>query len=101
MLVCPLIAQLKENAMNRTRFLTGSGLILLLIVWSIVSLYPDWLWFDTLGFSNLFIKTVVSKYGFGVTVWVLLILLITLNIFIARKLNPDYCSGAYLKEKGP
>jgi hypothetical protein len=34
-------------------------------------------------------------------VWVLLILLITLNIFIARKLNPDYCSGAYLKEKGP
>jgi uncharacterized membrane protein (UPF0182 family) len=80
--------------MNRTRFLTGSGLILLLIIWSVVSLYPDWLWFDTLGFSSLFMTMLVSKYGFGVIVWVLLILLITVNIFIARKLNPEYCSGA-------
>lgn len=87
--------------MNRIRFLTGSGLILLLIVWSVVSLYPDWLWFDTLGFSNLFMTMLVSKYGFGVIVWVFLILLITVNIFFARKLNPEYCSGAYLKEKGP
>jgi uncharacterized membrane protein (UPF0182 family) len=101
MLTCRLIAQLKENTMNRTRFLTGSGLILLLIIWSVVSLYPDWLWFDTLGFSSLFMTMLVSKYGFGVIVWVLLILLITVNIFIARKLNPEYCSGAYLKEKGP
>ncbi|MBN1904441.1 MAG: UPF0182 family protein [Deltaproteobacteria bacterium] len=87
--------------MNRIRFLTGSGLILLLIVWSVVSLYPDWLWFDTLGFSSLFMTMLLSKYGFGVIVWVFLILLITVNIFFARKLNPEYCSGAYLKEKGP
>ncbi len=87
--------------MNRLRFLTGSGLIFLLIIWSVISLYPDWLWFDTLGFSSLFMTMLVSKYGFGAAVWLFLILLITVNILIARRLNPEYCSGNYLKEKGP
>ncbi len=87
--------------MQKMRLLTGSGLIVLLIIWSVISLYPDWLWFDTLGFSPVFTKMLVSRYGFGVIVWVLLIALIMVNISIARRLNPEYSSGAYLKNKGP
>jgi uncharacterized membrane protein (UPF0182 family) len=67
----------------------------------VISLYPDWLWFNTLGFSTVFTKMLLSRYGFGVIVWVLLISLITINILFAKRLNPECSSGAYLKNKGP
>ncbi len=86
--------------MDKKRLLIGFGLIVLFILWSVISLYPDWLWFDNLGFSPVFMKMLFSKYGFGVLVWLLLIILISVNIFAGKRLNPGYASGTSLKEKG-
>ena len=86
--------------MDKKRVLIGFGLIVLLIIGSVIALYPDWLWFNNLGFSPVFMKMLISRYGFGAIVWLLLILLISVNIFAAKRLNPGYSGGAYLKEKG-
>ncbi len=86
--------------MNKKPLLIGFGLIIALILWSVISLYPDWLWFDNLGFSPVFMKMLLSRYGFGVLVWVLLITLISVNFSIAKRLHPGSTSGMYLKEKG-
>ncbi len=86
--------------MDRKRLLIGFGLIALFIIWSVISLYPDWLWFDSLGFSPVFMKMLISRYGIGVFVWLILIILIYLNIYTAKRLNPAYSGGAYLRERG-
>ena len=85
--------------MNKKRLLLGIGLICVLIMWSIISMYPDWLWFDNLGFSQVFIKMLFSRFGFGIIVWLVLILLIYINLFAAKRFNPGYAGGAYLKER--
>ena len=86
--------------MDRKRLLIGFGLIVVFILWSVISLYPDWLWFDNLGFSPVFMKMLFSRYGFGVIVWLLLIILISANIFAGKRLNPGYSSVTSVREKG-
>ncbi|MBN1833857.1 MAG: UPF0182 family protein [Deltaproteobacteria bacterium] len=74
--------------MNKKLLLIGLGLIVILFLWSGISIYPDWLWFENLGFSPVFLTMILSKFGFGFLVWLLLILIICLNLYIARRLNP-------------
>ena len=86
--------------MDKKRLLIGFSLIAVLIIWSAISLYPDWLWFNHLGFSPVFMKMLFSRYGFGAIVWLILIILISVNISAAKRLNPGYSGGTHLKEKG-
>jgi uncharacterized membrane protein (UPF0182 family) len=65
----------------------GFGLVAVLLLWSGVSVYPDWLWFENLGFSPVFWTMLLSKFGFGFLVWLLLILIISLNLYAAKRLN--------------
>ncbi|HUU80476.1 MAG TPA: UPF0182 family protein, partial [Acidobacteriota bacterium] len=69
------------------KLLIGFGLLALLILWSIVSIYPDWLWFENLSFSPVFWTMLVSKFGFGLLVWLLLIIVIFVNLYAARRIN--------------
>jgi len=85
--------------MSKKQLLLGFGLIAALIIWSVISMYPDWLWFDNLGFSPIFMKMLFSKFGFGLIVWFALILLIYINLFAAKRLNPEYVGGTHLKER--
>jgi uncharacterized membrane protein (UPF0182 family) len=64
--------------MNKKLIIIGCGLIAILLLWSGVSIYPDWLWFENLGFSPVFWTMLLSKFGFGLMIWVLLILIISL-----------------------
>ena len=80
--------------MNK-RLIIGSGLIAVLLLWSGVSIYPDWLWFENLGFSPVFWTMLLSKFGFGLLVWLLLILIICLNLYAAKRLNPSDSGVAF------
>jgi uncharacterized membrane protein (UPF0182 family) len=75
--------------MNKKLLLIGLGLIVILLLWSGISIYPDWLWFENLGFSPVFLTMILSKFGFGFLVWLLLISIVFFNLYIARRLNPD------------
>ncbi len=74
--------------MKKKLVIIGVGIVVFLILWSVISIYPDWLWFENLGFSPIFLTMLLSKFGFGFVVWVLLIILIWLNLYAARRLNP-------------
>jgi len=75
--------------MNK-RIIIGLALIvfLLLLLWTGAAFYPDWLWFINLGYSPVFWKMVLSKFGLGSVVWLVFILIMTLNLFIANRLKP-------------
>jgi len=83
--------------MNRRMMIIGFGLIAVLLLWSGISIYPDWLWFENLGFSPVFWTMLLSKFGFGLSIWLLLILIICLNLYVAKRLNPGDGPGTAFK----
>jgi len=83
--------------MNKKLFIIGIGIVVVLLLWTGISIYPDWLWFENLGFSPVFWTMLLSKFGFGLMVWLFLAMIIGLNIYAANRLNPRSGSGADLK----
>ncbi len=79
------------------RLAIGFGIIVVLLLWSVASIYPDWLWFGQLGFSPVFWTMLLSRFGFGFLVWLLLIVMICINLYAAKRLHPGDGQGAALK----
>ena len=73
--------------------LIGCLLVFFLVLWFVISLYPDWLWFDNLGFAPVFWTMLVSKFGFGLSIWLFLIVIISISLYIAKRLNPRQGAG--------
>ena len=86
----------------RKRLIIGFGIVVILLIWSGISIYPDWLWFENLGFSPVFLTMLFSRFGFGLLVWLLLIVITIVNLYAARRLNPGNGSGiSFQFEDGP
>ena len=81
------------------KLIIGIGLLAVLLVWSLVSIYPDWLWFKNLNFSPVFWTMLLSKFGFGTVVWLLLILIISINVYVAKRLIPKKKTGVALDDE--
>ncbi|MBC8177797.1 MAG: UPF0182 family protein [Desulfobacteraceae bacterium] len=84
----------------KIKLLIGCGLLILLLLFSIVSIYPDWLWFKNLGFSPVFWTMLSARFGFGFVVWSFLILIIAVNLYIAKRLSPEAGPGTSIKDEG-
>lgn len=63
----------------------GILLVALLLIWWGLSIYPDWLWFGKLNYSSVFWTMLISKFGIGAAIWLLLMLLIALNLWFAGR----------------
>lgn len=63
----------------------GILLVVLLLAWWGLSIYPDWLWFGKLHYSSVFWTMLMSKFGIGVVIWLLLMLLVALNLWFAGR----------------
>ncbi|HJO39624.1 MAG: UPF0182 family protein [Vicinamibacterales bacterium] len=48
-----------------------AGVLLFLVVPSFADFYTDWLWFERLGFEQVFTRTLISQILLGVTVFVI------------------------------
>ena len=83
--------------MNKRLIFAGLGLAAVLLLWSGISIYPDWLWFENLDFSPVFWTMLLSKFGFGLFVWFILIVIVILNLYAANRLNPGAGSGGTQK----
>ncbi len=66
----------------------GCALLFLLVLYSLVSIVPDWLWFQNLGLSQVFQTMILTRFGFGAVIWVFLIVIILINLHVARRLSP-------------
>ena len=83
----------------KIKLLAGGVLLVVLLLYAIFSIYPDWLWFQSLGFSSVFSTMIWTKFGFGFAVWLFLILIIAVNLIIAKRLSPAPGSGNPVRGK--
>ena len=94
----------------KRKLLIVFGLLILLIIvllWVVAAIYPDWLWFDNLNFFSVFWTMLLSKLGFGLAVWLAFLLILFVNLYVARRLNPGHgpsmsfgTEGGYLSQLG-
>jgi len=89
------------------RLVIAFGLLALVLLWLVASLYPNLLWFENLGFLPIFWTVLLSKIGCGFVVWLVFILIISLNLYLARRLNPvngpeiaSKAEGGYFSQLG-
>ena len=80
--------------------LIGLGLFVFILLWAVVSIYPDWLWFGNLDFSPVFWMMLLSKIGFGLVVWLTLVVILFVNLYVATRLKPGSASGMVFKDGG-
>ena len=83
--------------MQKKLIVIGIGIVGVLLLWIGTSIYPDWLWFESLGFSPVFWTMLMGKFGFGLMVWLFLTLIIGVNIYAANRLNPRVGTGGAFK----
>ncbi len=83
------------------------GLLILLaaiaIVWAIaIGFYADWLWFDSVGYLNIFTTMLFTRVGLFVTGAVIFFIVAAFNLALARRLAPRrrdlYTVGRYVLE---
>ena len=73
--------------MNRKVLIGLIVLFVIAIIWVGISVYPDWLWFKNLQFAPVFWTMLLSRFGFGLIVWLFLLIIISANLFIAKRLS--------------
>lgn len=69
------------------KVLIGFGVFVIFVLWLIVAIGPDWLWFANLEYSSVFWTMLLSKFGFGAAVWLVFILILFFNIYAANRLS--------------
>ncbi|MDP2644471.1 MAG: UPF0182 family protein [Desulfobacterales bacterium] len=67
--------------------LIAAGLVVTLLLWAWISYYPNWLWFEALRYSSVFWTLLLSKFGLGILIWLIVMVLIVLNIYVAIRLT--------------
>lgn len=55
---------------------------------TIIQLYTDWLWFDSLGYATVFSTLLWSKIALGVLTGIVFFLVVYANLWLSRKLVP-------------
>ena len=83
--------------MNKKLIIGFFGLFVIILIWSAVSLYPEWLWFENLEFSSVFWTMLLSKFGIGLVVWLVFMLIVFINLYLARRMSPRTGPGIDLK----
>ncbi len=74
--------------MNIKRLSIIIGILLLLGLWAVISIYPDWLWFRNLNFAPVFWTMVLGKFGLAGVIWLLLIIILAANLYAAQRFHP-------------
>ena len=69
------------------KLLIGFGIFIIILLWLIVSICPDWLWFENLRYSSVFWTMLLSKFGFGAAVWLVFIIILFINLYAANRLS--------------
>ncbi|UCH19865.1 MAG: UPF0182 family protein [Deltaproteobacteria bacterium] len=74
--------------MNIKRLSIVIGILVLILLGVVVSIYPDWLWFRNLNFAPVFWTMVLGKFGLAGVIWFLLSIILAVNLYIAQRFHP-------------
>ena len=65
-------------------------IVAILLIWPMwADFYTDWLWYQQLGYQNVFTTTLFTKVILGIVVGVITALAIWLNYMLALRLSPE------------
>jgi uncharacterized membrane protein (UPF0182 family) len=82
------------------KLIIGFGIFIVFLLWLIVSIFPDWLWFENLRYSSVFWTMLLSKFGFGAAVWLVFVLILFFNLYVANRLSQGSGPGMAFKADG-
>lgn len=68
--------------------LLGLGLLVLVVGGASKELYTDWLWFESVGYTSVFLTTLGARVGLFAAGAVVAFLFIVVNLVIARQVGP-------------
>ena len=63
------------------------GIILLLMLGVVISVYPNLLWFRNLNFSSVFWTMLIGRFGLAAVIWLLVILVTSINLYTAQRFH--------------
>ncbi len=71
----------------RNLILFGFIFLILLLLFSVLNLYTDWLFFTETGYTSVFIKTLSTKISTGIFFGIAFLFFVLVNITIANRIN--------------
>jgi uncharacterized membrane protein (UPF0182 family) len=74
--------------MNIKRLAILLGILVFIPLGIVISIYPEWLWFRNLNFAPVFWTMVLSKFGLAGVIWLLMIILLSVNLYVAQRFHP-------------
>jgi len=87
--------------------LAACGFLVIGIIWAVLTIYPDWLWFENLHFPRVFWTMVLSKVGLGAAIWIVFCAIVSLCLLAAGYLSkksgdgrPEDMNAAFLTQLG-
>jgi uncharacterized protein len=81
-------------------WLIGLVLVALIVFWWVLSIYPDWLWFGKLNYSSVFSTMLLSKFSFGLANWLLFMLIVAVNLYVASRFKSRFPVKSARGEEG-
>jgi uncharacterized membrane protein (UPF0182 family) len=73
--------------------LAACGFLVIGIIWAVLAIYPDWLWFENLHFSGVFWTMVLSKVGLGAAIWIVFCAIVSLCLLAAGYFSKKFGDG--------
>jgi uncharacterized membrane protein (UPF0182 family) len=68
--------------------LIALGLILLMAIPSFAEFYADWLWFEEVGYTGVFLKSITARSAMGSVVFLVASAFLAFNLFVALSAVP-------------
>jgi len=74
--------------MNIKRLMILLGVLVFILLWAVISLYPNWLWFQNLNFAPVFWTMVIGRFGLATAIWLFMIIILFVNLYAAQRFHP-------------
>jgi uncharacterized membrane protein (UPF0182 family) len=77
------------NIKRSTILLGILAILVIIVVGIIISIYPNWLWFENLNLAPVFWTMALGEYGVAAVLWFLIIVTLALNLYAAQRLHSE------------
>jgi len=77
------------NIKRSTIFWGILAILVFILVGIIISIYPNWLWFENLNFAPVFLTMALGEYGVAAAIWFLIIVTLSANLYAAQRLHRE------------
>ena len=74
--------------MMMKRLLVLVGVLLFILLWAVIAVYPNWLWFQNLNLASVFWTMLLGKFGLASGIWLVLIIILSVNLYAAQRFHP-------------